>query len=186
MEMTRTIHPVGQGAFYTECFEDNGKKYNIVYDCGSDTTTSSARNSLIDKEIKQIFEKEEIINALFISHFHRDHINGIATLLRHCRVKYVFLPVIDNISKLLLISSDDNTGFKDFILSPYNYIKNISDKTSVIFVSGEESDSNSDRLFIYCKNNQKKLTIFHQEQRLKLIEIRLNGNISRLILRMIS
>ena len=140
MTMTRTIHPVGQGAFYTECLEDDGRNYNIVYDCGSDTA-SSARNSLIEKEIKQTFEKGEIINAIFISHFHRDHINGITTLLKHCIVKYVFLPVIDNISKLLLISSDDNTEYKDFILSPSDYIKNISDITSVIFVDEEKPDS---------------------------------------------
>lgn len=156
MTMTRTIHPVGQGAFYTECFEDDVRNYNIVYDCGSDTS-SSGRNSLIEKEIKQTFKKGEIINALFISHFHRDHINGIATLLKHCIVKYVFLPVIDNISKLLLISSDDNTGFTDFILSPSDYIKNISDRTSVIFVDEEEPDSNSDRFFDLSQEQPKEV-----------------------------
>lgn len=56
MTMTRTIHPVGQGAFYTECFEDDVRAYNIVYDCGSETSFS-VRNSLIEKEIKQTFEK---------------------------------------------------------------------------------------------------------------------------------
>ena len=35
MEMIRTIHPIGQGAFYSEQFKEKDKKIaNIVYDCG--------------------------------------------------------------------------------------------------------------------------------------------------------
>ena len=173
MTMTRTIHPVGQGAFYTECLEDDGRNYNIVYDCGSDTA-SSARNSLIEKEIKQTFEKGEIINAIFISHFHRDHINGITTLLKHCIVKYVFLPVIDNILKLLLISSDDNTEYKDFILSPSDYIKNISDITSVIFVDEEKPDSNSDSFFDLSQEQPKEVDYITSGTKIKINRNQIN------------
>lgn len=139
MEMTRTIHSIGQGAFYTECFEDGDNTYNVVYDCGSETTFSG-RGKLIDNEITQTFKKGEVINALFISHFHNDHINGIEKLLKHCKVEYIFLPIIDNISKLLLITSYDNKDFVDFILSPSDYIKRISDNTIVISVNVDNSE----------------------------------------------
>ena len=35
MEVTRIIHPIGQGAFYTESIKTNDNLYNVVYDCGS-------------------------------------------------------------------------------------------------------------------------------------------------------
>jgi hypothetical protein len=31
MKMIRTFHPVGQGAFYSECFEDDIAKRHILY-----------------------------------------------------------------------------------------------------------------------------------------------------------
>ena len=33
----RIFLPVGQGAFYCECFEDSvsGRRFNFVYDCGA-------------------------------------------------------------------------------------------------------------------------------------------------------
>lgn len=157
MEMTRTIHPIGQGAFYTECFEDGDNTYNVVYDCGSETTFSG-RGKLIDNEITQTFKKGEVINALFISHFHNDHINGIEKLLKHCKVEYIFLPIIDNVSKLLLLSSNDNDDFVDFILSPVDYIKHISDNTTVISVNADDPDNqfNPERLFDLSQEGTKK------------------------------
>ena len=155
--MTRTIHPVGQGAFYTECFKDEINTYNVVYDCGSETPFSG-RGKLIDNEITQTFEKGEVINALFISHFHKDHINGIEKLLKHCKVEYIFLPIIDNTSKLLLLSSNDNEDFVDFILSPVDYIKHISDNTTVISVNADDPDNqfNPERLFDLSQEGTKK------------------------------
>lgn len=75
--MTRTIHPVGQGAFYSEIFKKNGDKYpffTVVYDCGSDKKNATERY----EQIKQ-FGKN--VNLLFVSHFHDDHTNGIFDLL---------------------------------------------------------------------------------------------------------
>ena len=66
--LTRTIHPVGQGAFYSEIFSTRKKKFfTVVYDCGHDKRASS----------KAEIEKLETVDLIFISHFHDDHINGI-------------------------------------------------------------------------------------------------------------
>lgn len=32
---TRIIHPIGQGAFYSEQLEYNDEYFNVVFDCGS-------------------------------------------------------------------------------------------------------------------------------------------------------
>lgn len=160
MIMTRTIHPVGQGAFYTECFEDNNVIYNVVYDCGSETSCSSG-GRLIDKEIMQTFKKGDEILALFISHFHSDHINGIKTLLTQCKVKYVILPIIDNITKLILLASDDNKDLQDFVLSPTNYIKNISQDTTIISVKpyNRDEEDRPDEAFDLSQGYDNEMSI---------------------------
>ena len=85
--MVRCFHNIGQGAFYTEIFEDKNKLCSI-YDCGS--TAKKSINCAIDcfsSEIKSI-------DILFISHFHSDHINGIEHLLKCCAVKKMILPLL--------------------------------------------------------------------------------------------
>ena len=56
--ITRLILPVGKGAFYVEKFK-NGK--NIVNDCGS-----IGNREKIDTLIEKCFEKNEVIEAIFI------------------------------------------------------------------------------------------------------------------------
>ena len=66
--LTRTIHPVGQGAFYSEIFSARKNKFfTVVYDCGRDKKSSP----------KAKIEKLDAVDLIFISHFHDDHINGI-------------------------------------------------------------------------------------------------------------
>lgn len=90
MKLKRTFHAVGQGAFYTERFYEGEKNvFNVVYDCG----TSSSQNDLVG-EIRKEFAKGTIINHLFISHFHYDHISGIEELRRHCLITDFVIPVI--------------------------------------------------------------------------------------------
>ena len=68
INLTRTIHPVGQGAFYSEIFSaQRNKLYTVVYDCGSNN------KRCLTTETKQL----DKVNLVFISHFHDDHINGI-------------------------------------------------------------------------------------------------------------
>lgn len=142
--MIRTIHPVGQGAFYTEKFYfDSNNTYTIIYDCGS-ITPFSGPGQLIDSEITQTFDKDEDITAIFISHFHKDHINGIKKLLEFCNVKYVFLPVLTNASKLLLMAYEDDNEILKFINNPSEYINTINQddnhETKIIFIEEENPE----------------------------------------------
>jgi len=88
--MIRSFLPVGQGAFYCEQFAvGSGERVNVIYDCGSATD-----EQLVEQQIRNTFEKGETIHAVFISHLDADHINGIPYLLKYCKVKKMFFPLI--------------------------------------------------------------------------------------------
>lgn len=77
----RVLHPVGQGAFFTEHFFDSAGNafFNVVYDCGEKSSTNH-----VDREIDNTLNlggKPEVIDVMFISHLDEDHINGIGHLV---------------------------------------------------------------------------------------------------------
>lgn len=98
MSVTRTFHPVGQGAFYTERFDTWNGKFTIVYDCGS--TTLSGKE--LATRVRSAFPEGAEIDALFISHFHADHVNGLDILRKHCKIKRVILPELGEGEEILL------------------------------------------------------------------------------------
>lgn len=87
--MTRSFLPVGQGAFYIEKFALDSGSASIIYDCGSSTSVS-----LVERMIQGLFCPGEEIAGVFISHFDSDHTNGLPFLLKHCRVKNLFFPLL--------------------------------------------------------------------------------------------
>ena len=100
--MIRSFLPVGQGAFYLESFKVfKEQPINIVYDCGS-----LSKEQILKAEIHNTFQKKENINAVFISHLHRDHINGLPYLLQYCNVKNIFLPLITEENRKWLLLKD--------------------------------------------------------------------------------
>lgn len=105
LNMDRTFHPVGHGAFYTERFFDGENHdhpcFNVVYDCGTSTSQKALR-----REIDNLFNNGDRIDLLFISHFHDDHINGIDYLVntRQCDIRRYVIPEIlaDNLIEAYL------------------------------------------------------------------------------------
>ena len=93
MEMARTFHPVGQGAFYSEQFRsENGDDFRIVYDCGTKTSQEKVHPV---KVIQEAFNDSKPIDILFISHFDEDHVSMISELLnQHAIIKLVVLPLL--------------------------------------------------------------------------------------------
>ena len=113
MEVTRTFHPVGQGAFYTERFYTGNGAFTIVYDCGSETLK---KGKTLETRIRSTFPEGTEIDVLFISHFHDDHINGLGTLKDHCKIKRVVLPYLGKEEKVFLkaqyyLNHSSSSGF---------------------------------------------------------------------------
>ena len=99
MKLIRTFHPVGHGAFYTERFYDGSGKciFTAVFDCGCFEAAKKGVNhhlNHINTTIQNTFNANDVIDVLFISHFHTDHINGIDFLLKHCDIKRIYIPIL--------------------------------------------------------------------------------------------
>lgn len=96
MKVIRMIHPVGQGGFYTETLCNGNSTIKTVYDCGGfDKYGKRKMESYLDCYLHK--EKPlKSIEAVFISHFHADHINGLQYLLKNAEVKYLFLPQLND------------------------------------------------------------------------------------------
>lgn len=116
MRITRIFHPVGQGAFYSERFDFDGKTCNIVYDCGSDTNRATPK--AIESTIKSSFTNQDIIDVLFISHFDRDHVNKISVLKNTVKeIKTVVYPLLQDKQKNILKSIySGRSDFEDLLM----------------------------------------------------------------------
>ena len=87
MELTRVIHPIGQGGFYTETLKNNnGNEFNVVYDCGGNG------QKFMSDYLDSCFPKRQTIDMVFVSHFHDDHINGLMHLLKKNDVRKLIIP----------------------------------------------------------------------------------------------
>lgn len=126
MEIIRTIHPVGQGGFYTESFKDNNvHDFMVAYDCGGNSGLFMKR--YLSHFFHWELERRKIkIDAIFISHLHTDHINGLKYLLDNTNVRYLFLPQLTDdmfIESLLynnLQSLENNKDLTNFVLEIYS------------------------------------------------------------------
>ena len=97
IELKRTYHPIGQGAFYTEVFTNSDNtRFVMVYDCGSETAIADMERSMDDQidDFKQSIGPNPNIDLLFISHFHADHINGLDKLLDGVTVRKTIIPML--------------------------------------------------------------------------------------------
>ncbi|MDR6761920.1 phosphoribosyl 1,2-cyclic phosphodiesterase [Flavobacterium sp. 2755] len=109
MKTLRIFHSAGQGAFYSEVHQNTGSNsgFTIVFDFGSLTL----KDKKLELLVSSAFRKKHIIDILFISHFHTDHVNGLDFLKKNYRIKKVVLPLLDDTAKILMkISNFINYG----------------------------------------------------------------------------
>lgn len=145
--MVRSFLPVGQGAFYCECFEQPGTQdaINVVYDCGSLTS-----RQIVEQEIRNNFRRGENIDALFISHLDEDHVNGIPYLLKYCSVKRIYFPLITAKNRQLMeiyyrVNGIDGFSF-DFFRDPAETVRNLSSETTVIEIGEADGEGEEENL----------------------------------------
>jgi hypothetical protein len=119
MVFKRVLHPVGQGAFFTEQFVDASGKvvHNVVYDCGSFTSLPN----LVEYEIRNTFEKNAHIDLIFISHFDEDHMNGLMALQNQTKIDKdtkVIIPF--RYPYLLMVMDEDYPMLARFVMRMFN------------------------------------------------------------------
>ena len=114
MNMTRTFHPIGQGAFYSEEFynSEKGCIFRAVYDCGSLKYCGLQRNSDgtplkrkdIEERVVQAFPDGHGVDILFVSHLDDDHVNLIPCLkpFKDRQIRRVILPLLSAEERYML------------------------------------------------------------------------------------
>lgn len=144
--MVRSFLPVGQGAFYLEQFYDiNEDRINIVYDCGSNNGVEYIENAALSN-----LRYNETIHAVFVSHLHDDHINGIKFLLDNYDVKAIFIPylpfehklysILEYISTLDEYTEDDFVC--KFISGSYYNISELNENTHIYQILPNDGEYN--------------------------------------------
>lgn len=154
----RIIHPIGQGGFCSETFKgDDGNEVNIIYDCGG-------KSGKFMSNYLSMWKKGAVIDAVFISHLHSDHINGLKYLLDNYTVKRLILPELTEDIKCevllynMAISKCSNalSQFTVYLLSDNRSYKD----TEIIRVPTSDADTNNivDWNFEYVRENESELS----------------------------
>jgi len=114
MNVIRTFHPVGQGAFYSEEFFNSERDcvFRVVYDCGSLKYCGLQRNSDrtplkrkdIEERVVQAFPDGHGVDILFVSHLDDDHVNLIPCLkpFKDHQIRRVILPLLSAEERYML------------------------------------------------------------------------------------
>ena len=142
--LNRVIHPVGQGAFYTERLRMGEVEYNVVYDCGS-----LRRPKVVQTEVNSYYEDGDVIDILFISHFDNDHINGLIHLKKRCRIMNVVMPLIDSNHKWVYLSRLD-ASLRSIITNPEVFFKD----ARLIWVKTFSPDEDGSEIYVIDQVNE--------------------------------
>lgn len=130
----RTFYPVGFGAFYMEVHEAKNNSMTIVYDCG--TITKSVD---IEKIIDEAFwGRNKVVDILFISHFHEDHISGIPYLLKNYKIKKVVIPYISKDNRMLFVLAEGVEEYQQMIVDTEGYFGEETEIVRILPERGEQ------------------------------------------------
>lgn len=167
-----TIHPVGQGLFYSGTFKVNSEvKFRMVFDCGNRFDKKAADDE-VDLYRDSLFIKNGVLDLLIISHFDEDHVSHIGKLLAGgIKVRKLIMPFITFQERLFLvlriISRSKGYNLMDefiinFILDPLGTLKdNLDGDSEIYLIDGDDSDDP----IPLSENNNEVNTGFEEEGR---------------------
>lgn len=126
MKIKYEFHPVGQGLFCSGKLDDD---FCWVYDCGS------FNNGLLEEATHKFYVANGRIDLLAISHFHMDHINGIA-LLNRCEINTILMPYLSPEARACVLlhlngATINDADFVDFLELLHSPAKYFSEKLGV-------------------------------------------------------
>ncbi|EFL89441.1 MBL fold metallo-hydrolase [Ahrensia sp. R2A130] len=98
--------PVGQGGFaIMSLTTPNEEEFHFIYDCGSDPVRNTER---LIPDVKAWCGGH--VDALFISHFDADHVDGLDRLLENIKIETVFIPYLSPVQQALVFIGGDGTS----------------------------------------------------------------------------
>jgi competence protein ComEC len=155
-EMRVAILDVGQG----QCIFVSTPNHNMMIDCGSISYNIKASEVAVDYLDKNNIDT---IDVLFISHFHSDHVNGAAEVLKRKNVKNIVMPPIEDHNgtrdELLKICANSKINVID-IDGTYK-ITLSKDIDAYVYSSqinkNNTSDQNESNLVLYLKYKNSEL-----------------------------
>lgn len=163
------FYGIGQGLFYSGQICHKSDVFNFVYDCG---TFYKKDYELLHNRIQCCFNKGDankgVINALFISHFHRDHLSGLNKLFDYYDVKNVFIPFFSPEELLLLcVENNIDTSSELFYLysNPLEYFvdKGVEQVYLILpSLSNDDLTENSDEKPEYSYVENSNIDIYYK------------------------
>ena len=149
IEIRSIYHPVGQGLFFSSKIIVGEQEFNFVYDCGG-SLKEECWKKVMDDYIETLplinnegNEKKRKLDLLIISHFHKDHINGLETLLERVKLNTVILPYLSPLELLLyaIVNAESlNEVYLRFLLNPIQYLREKGVEKIILIARGDESD----------------------------------------------
>lgn len=143
----RKQHPVGQGFFHSAQLEEDGRVFRYVFDCGAMSSYKAARAARIN-EYRHGCGSNALIDVLFISHAHADHLNGLEQLLSPgLDVDTIVLPLMNAEDRLIAYGRDladdaassQNGFYRDFIIDPATALGRFKPR-QILFVRSQHGD----------------------------------------------
>jgi len=140
------FHGIGQGLFYSGRFDFESERgiksnFNFIYDCGT-----KSKRTFIEKEIaeyKTLKLQKKVIELLMISHLDSDHVNGLDNLLEDTRTRYVMLPYLSPIERLIISiqgEAPEPPWYFDFLSNPTQYLQNQGVENIIYITRGKDSE----------------------------------------------
>ena len=142
------FHPVGQGLFASGCLYESQKPEPLflwVYDCGSVTHQTPAYWQDQATKLKRFARGKQKIDLLALSHFDKDHIDGVTELLGQFDVETLLIPYIPLWRRLVVAFSSGIALSElpmDYIVDPVAYLRGIRENaiTRIIIVPVSDGD----------------------------------------------
>ncbi len=139
---SRCQRAVGHGFFHTAQVSVGGGTFRYVYDCGGKGIAHRIDEFLGEDD------GNKVIDALFLSHFHADHVGGLDRLLARAEVDTVIIPYLSFEERLLLVldsidGPNSSTTLWDFLGDPAGWLRNRGAQR-VIQIRGYRPDDPAD------------------------------------------
>ena len=144
--LKRYFYNVGNALFCKETVLN----HTIIYDCGK-----------VDFGCDDNIIVNETIDAVFISHYDKDHINGIFNLIKKANVKTLILPLVSYDIKFLSLLKDEKIieAQLDFIIDAKQAIIEYTNKdnVNVVYIKGKVNHAEL--------NNETSYSLIYASQR---------------------